>query len=372
MNILLLNWRDVAHPKSGGAELVTMEHARGWVLAGHTVTWVTAWYDGALRNEIVDGVRFIRRMGSLSIYFYAPLYVLLHSRSYDVIVDEVHGFPFFTPLFTGKPIVVFIHEIAGEIWDFMFPFPKNKIGKLLEYCYFQLYKQCKFWTDAPSTVDELVANGIGRNNCVAIPCPIVYKTGENKDLVFKNKESNPTYLFVSRVVRMKGIEEVIKAFSFIVQREKSSQLWIIGGGEESYIRELKAMIEEYGVGPRVTFYGVVSDEKKYELMAKAHILLHASVKEGWGLVVLEAASVGTPSVVYNVPGLKDVVKDGVSGYVIDSNSPQKMAQTAFALNNDKKTYLEMQVSGKKWAASIKWPDVIKQSLNILKDSIQSQ
>ena len=56
MNILILNWRDVHHPKFGGAEIVTMEHAKGWVAAGHRVTWLTAGYSGAKKQSTVEGV----------------------------------------------------------------------------------------------------------------------------------------------------------------------------------------------------------------------------------------------------------------------------------------------------------------------------
>ena len=173
MNILILNWRDVRHPKSGGAELVTMMHAKGWVKKGNTVTWLTANYPGAKRDEVVEGVNFVRRAGSQSIYLYAPFYLLMHAHKYDVIVDEVHGFPFFSPIFTRTPVIIFIHEIAGAIWDYMFPFPKNIIGKFLERSYFQTYKSNIFWTDAQSTVDELVEHGIRRDHCFAIPCPVV-------------------------------------------------------------------------------------------------------------------------------------------------------------------------------------------------------
>ncbi len=372
MNILLLNWRDVSHPKSGGAELVTMEHAKGWVKKGHSVTWVTAGYNNAKKNETVDGIRFVRRMGSFSIYLYVPFYVLWNSFQFDVIVDEVHGFPFFTPLVTRKPIVVFIHEIAGEIWDFMFPFPKNKIGKLLEYAYFHLYTSCIFWTDAPSTVNELISRGIPKNRCVAIPCPIPRMNASILGLFKKKpvKETNPTYLFVSRVVRMKGVEEVIKAFAFIYLTDPTSVLWIIGSGEATYITELKQMISEYGLTNNVVFWGSISDTDKYSLMSKSHILLHASVKEGWGLVVLEAAYAGTPSVVYNVGGLRDVVKHGETGIVVDSNSPKEMAEKAIQLYKNKKLYAKMQISGKKWVQSITWTNVIQRSLNILRNSIQ--
>ncbi len=370
MNILILNWRDVRHPKSGGAELVTMEHAKSWVAAGNSVTWLTASYTGAKKESTVEGVDFVRRWGSLTVYLYAPIYLLANAKRFDVIVDEVHGFPFFSPLFTRTPVVVFIHEIAGEIWDSMFPFPKNILGKLLERWYFSVYKHCLFWTDAPSTVDELVERGISREQCAAIPCPIIIDErlmikDKRSKTNHSSKEAQPTFLFVSRVVRMKGIEEVIKAFSFIVREQHSARLWIIGGGEDSYLQELKQMLKEYGVMKHVTFFGVVSEEKKYRFMAKSHIFLHASVKEGWGLVVLEAASVGTPSVVYNVPGLRDVVKNGKTGIVCRENSPREMAREAMMLYKNKTLYRTLQENGYAWVKSFHWSEVAKQSMKLL-------
>lgn len=366
MRILILNWRDVRHPKSGGAELVTMEHAKGWVKAGHRVTWLTASYPGAKFESTVEGVGFVRRWGSLSVYLYAPIYLLVNARFFDVIVDEVHGFPFFSPLFTRKPVVVFIHEIAGEIWNFMFPFPKNMIGKFLEQLYFRLYRHCLFWTDAPSTVDELVSRGIPRSQCTAIPCPIVTQPGtRNQEPGTKNKEQHPTYIFLSRVVRMKGVEEIIKAFSFIVRTQATAKLWIVGSGEPAYIEELKRMMQEYGIEDHVTFYGNVSEKRKFELLSRAHLLLHASVKEGWGLVVLEAAAVGTPAIVYNVPGLKDVVIDGKTGIVIESCSPRQMAQEAIKLYMDRSRYGDYQRNAQKRVDSLRWCDAVKQSLRLL-------
>lgn len=343
--------------------MVTLEHAKGWVKAGHNVTWLTAGYSGAARESTIEGVRIVRRAGSFTVYLYAWVYLILNARLVDVVVDQVHGIPFFSPLFTRKPVVVFIHEIAGEIWDVMFPFPINRIGKFLERWYFQLYRRCLFWTIAPSTLEELVARGIPRKNCVAIPNPLI--VSDRKLLKARPKEAAPTYVFISRVVRMKGIEEVIKAFSFILQAQPDAQLWIIGGGETGYIVELRRMMGEYHIADHVTLYGRLLEEKKFERLSRAHILLHASVKEGWGLVVLEAAAVGTPAVVYNVSGLKDVVKDGKTGIVIRDNSPAEMAREAVKLQQDSVRYGSYQKNAKAWVDSLKWHDVVKKSLKIL-------
>lgn len=370
MNILILNWRDPMHPKSGGAEIVTMNHAKAWVRAGHRVTWLTSSYKNAAPEERYEGVSIIRKFGSLTIYLYAPWFLLFRAHNFDVFVDEVHGIPFFSPIFTRKPVVAFIHEIAGEIWDFMYPFPVNSIGRMLESLYLWVYKDCLFWTDAPSTITELVKRGIPLGKCTAIPCPITIENENKKIAVPKDKV--PTYIFVSRVVRMKGIEEVVKAFSFIIKEQPEARLWIVGGGDTGYIDQLKRMMNDYGVLANVKFFGQVTESKKLSLMARSHILLHASVKEGWGLVVLEAAYMGTPSVVYNVTGLCDVVKNGQTGVVLKSNLPHEMATEAVKLYMDSERYAVFQKNGKIWTSSLKWSDVVRTSLVLLQKAIQKK
>lgn len=364
MRILLFNWRDIRHPKAGGAEIVTLEHAKGWVRAGHEVTWLTSSFAGAKKNEVIDGVTIVRVGGSISVYIFAPLHYILHKKYFDVIVDEIHGLPFFTPLYVGQPKVAFIHEIAGDIWDFMYRFPFNRIGKLVEKLYFCFYRRVLFWTDAPSTINDLSAFGIPKSHCQAIPCPITNAPRSSPHA----KEPVPTYIFVSRVVKMKGIEEVIKAFSFIVTQSPASKLWIVGGGDKEYIHSLREMLAEYNIAQNVEFVGQVSEKEKLDRLARAHLLLHASVKEGWGLVVLEAASQWTPSIVYNVSGLIDVVKNGKTGIVLRQNSPREMAQEAVKLLVDHKRYKGFQKNGIAWVRSLTWSAAIRQSLSLLESA----
>ena len=248
----------------------------------------------------------------------------------------------------------------------MYGWPVSFVGKILERFALRFYKKCLIWTDAQSTIDELVSLGIQREQCTAIPCPI---STEERMLVKKRKENKPTFLFVSRVVRMKGIEEVIKAFSFIAKERKDAKLWIVGGGETEYMNQLQSMIEEYGIGNSVVFFGKVSEDKKMDLMSRAHILLNASVREGWGLVVLEAASLGTPAVVYNVPGLRDVVKDGMTGIVLKDNSPIDLAKAALKLFADKQKYPLLQTGGKKWIDSLKWKTAAHESEGLLHKAV---
>jgi len=371
MNILILNWRDPKNPKSGGAEIVTMEHAKAWIKKGNSVTWFTSKFKDSKEIEKIQGVNIVRRGNFITVYFLAPFFYLSRRSfsgvGFDLVIDEIHGLPFFTPLYAKIPKIAFIHEVADEIWDYMFSFPLNKIGKFIEPLYFKLYRNVKFWTDADSTIDDLVNKGIKRKNCIAINCPV-----SNKPLkTLPKKEEVPTFIFVSRVVKMKGIEEVIRAFFYILRELKDARLWIVGDGEKRYVEELKETMRSFSISTKVKFFGRVSEEEKLELMKKAHVLLHASVKEGWGLVVIEAASQATPSVVYNVSGLKDSVKDDKTGIVLKENSSKEMAREAIELINNKQKYNNLQKNGLEWAKSLTWERATRQSEALLEDVVNN-
>ena len=366
MNILILNWRDPKNPKSGGAEIVTLEHAKAWVEGGHGVTWFTSRFENSKEEEKTQGVNIVRRGNFITVFLHAFIFYLFSGQKFNLVIDEIHGLPFFTPLYVRKPKIAFIHEVADEIWDYMYPFPINKIGKIIEPLYFKLYRNVKFWTDADSTIDDLANKGIKRKNCIAINCPV-----SNKPLkTLPKKEKVPTFIFVSRVVKMKGIEDVVRAFFYILRELKDARLWIVGDGEEKYVEELKETMRSYSISTKVKFFGRVDDNKKLELMRKAHLLLHASIKEGWGLVVIEAASQGTPSVVYNVAGLRDSVKNEKTGIVLEENNAKEMAREAIALIKNRKKYQSFQKNGILWVKNLTWEKATKESFELIKNTVK--
>ncbi|TXI33632.1 MAG: glycosyltransferase, partial [Niabella sp.] len=95
------------------------------------------------------------------------------------------------------------------------------------------------------------------------------------------------------------------------------------------------------------------------------LLLHASVKEGWGIVVIEAASQSTPAVVYDVPGLNESVKNNLTGIVLKKNTPEEMASAVIRLTGQKNTYRKYQKNCLKWANELNWDDQVKKSLSML-------
>ena len=125
---------------------------------------------------------------------------------------------------------------------------------------------------------------------------------------------------------MKGIERGLKCFSLVLKKYPDAKLWVIGRGEEDFINSLKKQSETLGIKNNVQFLGFKDNNEKFELLAKAHVLMNPSYLEGWGLVNIEANKVGTPAVVFDVRGCRDSVKNEINGYVSPDNNLNSMSE----------------------------------------------
>jgi glycosyltransferase involved in cell wall biosynthesis len=99
-------------------------------------------------------------------------------------------------------------------------------------------------------------------------------------------------------------------------------------------------------------------------MQKAALITATSIKEGWGLIVTEAASQGTPAVVYDVDGLRDSVQDGVTG-LATAQDPRALARAVVYLLEDSDLYSRMRESAWKWSYQITFNNAYKDFKKIL-------
>jgi arabinofuranan 3-O-arabinosyltransferase len=130
------------------------------------------------------------------------------------------------------------------------------------------------------------------------------------------KEPVPTVVFIGRLSANKRPDHAIRAFGYVRGQLPEAQMWVIGSGpEEARLRKM--------AGPGVTFFGRVTEEEKRQRLGRAHALVATSVREGWGLVVTEAAANGTVSIGYDVAGLRDSI--GASGGILTRANPVSLA-----------------------------------------------
>jgi len=368
MNILIFSWRGPGHPHSGGAEQSSHEHAVGWYKAGHKVTLFTSFFKGAKKEEYVNGIRVIRRGGQVfQVHLHAIFWYLFFPHpKYDIVVDEVHGIPFFTPFFVRAKKLVFIHEVAKEVWKLNpWPRPFNLIpaliGTLLEPLIFKLiYLKIPFMTVSRSTKKDLIGWDIPEENIV-----VIHNGFSNKPPVRQvKKEDKKTIIYLGALSKDKGIEEALKIFKLLFKTGKNWQFWVAGKGEPHYLKYLKRQVKEFGIEQAIKFFGFVSEREKYDLLSRAHILMNPSFREGWGLVVIEAASVGTPTIAYDVAGLRDSVQDGKTG-LLSLPDPQNCVEKIRYLFQNEKLYCLLQKNCIKWSKKFSWEKSSRQSLNLV-------
>jgi len=348
-HILMLNWRDITHPQGGGAETVTHQIARRWVEWGHQVTLFCASYPGSQAEERIDGVRVVRRGRQQTVHWEAYRFYRKEPRGrYDVIVDQVNTIPFFAPLYAREPVVMFIHQLAREVWRYEASFPLSTMGYLCEPLYLQAYRRTPIMTVSQSTRDDLRRLGLPGPyrvipEAVDTPAPEVIPPLETK-------ERTLTLVFVGRIVPSKRVTHIVGALKLIRQAGLSeARLWIVGSWEEAYRARLDDQIAALGLGDAVTFFGRVDQMTRDDVLARAHIFVMTSVREGWGLVVTEANTLGTPAVVYNVPGLRDSTRDDDTGIVCPYNNPAALAHAVAELYRDPVRYARLRTNA--WAAA---------------------
>ncbi len=313
MHILMCNWRDTRNPEGGGSERYVEAMARGLVERGHAVTIACAEHEHAPRDEVVDGVRFVRRGTKLSVYLQVLLRILF--RRYgpvDLVVDVQNGLPFFTRLATRKPVVLLIHHVHREQWPVVYPGIVGRIGWWIESRLSPwLYRRCQYVTVSSATRDELVALGVASERIA-----IVHNGSDPAPLVVGGRSTTPRIIVVGRLVPHKQVEHAIDALSELLPDHPHLHLDVVGDG---WWRD--ALIEyavDRDVIDHVTFHGFVDERTKHELLAAAWVMALPSLKEGWGIVIGEAGTHATPTVAYrSAGGPRESIHDGVSGVLVD-------------------------------------------------------
>jgi glycosyltransferase involved in cell wall biosynthesis/O-antigen/teichoic acid export membrane protein len=344
LRVLFVNWRDICNPDAGGAEIWTHEVAKRWVAQGHEVSLLTSSFRGARRVETVDGVRITRkgrlRRGTFHLLVQKEFARL---RGYDLVIDEINTIPFFTPLWRHRlpPVIALIHQLAADVWDAELPRALAAIGRRLEPCMLRLYRETPLVAVSESTRADLEALGLRKVQVVH------GGRDEPPDLEDVSKEDVPTLLFVGRLTRNKRPDHAIAAFKRIRESLPDARLWVIGRGPlEPVLRtSLPEGVELLGHLPR---------RELHERMARAHCLLVPSVREGWGLVVIEANSAGTPAIGYDVPGVRDSIRDHLNGIVVPSGNPEGLAIEASRLLSEPTQYQQTSRQARDWARGFSW------------------
>lgn len=317
-HILFLNWRDCRNPEAGGSEIYVETVARALAAGGNSVTIHSAAFAGCVPVEMVHGVRIVRSGTKLSVYVNALRALRRGDLGQpDVIVDVQNGIPFASPLAGVAPTVVLVHHVHREQWPVVYGPVRSRIGWFVESRIApRVYHHSQYVAVSDATRNELVGLGIDRGRI-----EVVHNGVQPRIRRIGHRASRPRVLVLGRLVPHKRVEHVLRAAAVLRNEALGLQVSIVGDG---WWREhVEQAARHLGVADIVEFHGFVDDRTKQEELQRAWVLALPSLKEGWGLVVTEAAAHGVPSVAYrSAGGVAESIVDGVSGLLVDGEQEQ--------------------------------------------------
>ena len=358
MKILLLCWRDTAHPQGGGSERYLERVGAYLARHGHEVVYRTAAYPGAARREVRDGMTFSRAGGRYTVYVRAAAAMLAGRlglgplKGVDAVVDTQNGIPFFARVFAGRPTVLLTHHCHRAQW----PVAGPVIGRLGWWLESRLaprvYRGAPYVTVSASSRGQLIELGVdpGRIRIVANGIDPL-EISDAAPAPAPAPGAPVRVVTLSRLVPHKRIEHAMAAVAAL----PGVVLDVIGSGW--WGPRLREHARDLGVEDRVVFHGQVDEAIKHRILAGAALHLMPSAAEGWGLAVVEAAQHGVPTVGYAASGgLRDSVADGRTGVLVGREDPRAFPAAVRALLDDAAGRAAMGERARAWADGFSWAD----------------
>ena len=349
MRILLINWQDRENPQGGGAEIHLHEIFGRLASAGHEVVLLCGGWPGCTPRAELDGIQ-VHRVGTRhSFPFLARRYYAEHlaQSPFDVAVEDINKVPLYAPRWVSAPVVALVPHLFGGTAFQELAFPLAAAVWLAERPLGRMYRGIPFEAISESTADDLAARGIPRGS-VEVIYPgidtVAYtpKTGTRAPV--------PTFSYLGRLKRYKGVHFVIRAFARLQQPD--AVLEIAGAGD--YRPALERLVASLDLQGKVRFLGRISEEEKLSLLRRSWALVFASPKEGWGITNLEAAACATPVVASNSPGIRESVRNGETGYLVPHGDVDAMAASMRRIATSRELVESLGMTARRFAETFTW------------------
>ncbi len=367
MNVLVVNWQDPENPHAGGAELHLFEIFNRLAAAGHRVRLVCSGWTGAPAETTIDGiaVRRVSTRNGFALRGRGAVRRALAEERPDIVVEDINKLPLFLASLTSLPFCVIVPHLFGSTAFQEASWPAATVVWLGERPLSQAYRRAGFHAISESTRDDLIARGI-RAERIRVIHPGVdsrhFRPGPPG-----SRASSPTFLYVGRLKRYKGVDVAIRALAFARRVRADLRLDVAGSGD--YGPALRDLAARLGVGPAVTFRGFVSQEDKIRLLQQAWANVFPSPKEGWGITVVEAGACGTPSLASDSPGLRDSVRHGETGFLVRHGDAEALADRMLQLANQPPLVEQQGAAARRFAEAHTWERSAEATERHLRDII---
>ncbi len=329
--IHILAWRDLADVEAGGSELHADRVAAAWAAAGIDVTMRTSFAAGTPPDTRRNGYRVIRSGGRYMIFPRAVLAELAGKHGpRDGLVEIWNGMPFLTPLWARHPRVTWIHQPHTHLWSQVMPAGRAAIGRRFERDIAPLlYRRTPVVTLSESVRDQLVTQFRLRPTNVHVVPPGIDErfretpkpprhTPANAGNTANTGNTGGLIVAVGRLTAYKRFDKVILIVHQLRQREPCRHVRLVIAGSGAEHDNLRKIIADLDATSWCQLTGHIDDDSLVSLYQRASVLVAASVAEGWGMTITEAAACGTPAVASNIAGHANAVVDGITGHLANN------------------------------------------------------
>jgi glycosyltransferase involved in cell wall biosynthesis len=350
MNVVWLSWKDRSHPLAGGAETVSGQIMDRLARDGHSVKHLTASYQGAKKTEVVNGVEIIRVGNRYSVYLKAKkLYKQTLTEWPNLVIDEMNTIPFAAALYTKRETILLSYQLARKIWFYQMVFPLSAVGYLLEPFYLRLLARHYplILTESESTRKDMTRYGFDLSRIRLFRVGMALEPLDT----LPEKKVRTLILSLGAIRPMKRTLHAVKAFEAAHEVNSSLQMVIAGDTNSKYAQKVLQYIKHSRHASAIDVRGRVSNEERLKLMRNASLILVTSVKEGWGLIVTEANSQGTPAVAYDTDGLRDSVQHRKTGLLVADGDFSGMGKAIIKLLASDADYNSYRAAAWEWSKS---------------------
>ncbi len=369
MKILAVNWLDLENPQAGGAEVHFFEIFGRLAAAGHIVTLVTSGWKGAAPRATIRGIAVERHGGryTFAVRGRPAIRRALAAGTYDVVVEDVNKLPLYVTTLTRLPVYVIVPHLFGTTAFREASWPMAAAVWLAERPLPRGYRRAAFHAISESTRDDLVARGVPRER-IRVIYPGVDATWFTPE-AGTPRTARPTFLYVGRLKRYKGIATAIAAVDAARREGADVSLDIAGQGDDR--ARLEEIVRARGLAEHVRFLGFVDEETKRTLLRRAWAVVLPSEKEGWGITNVEAAACGTPAIASDSPGLKESVRHEETGLLVPHGDVAALAGAMRRLAGDPALVARFGAKGRAFALTLSWDAAAEQTGRHIEETIRA-
>lgn len=368
----------------GGGEKQFYEISRWMAKRGHEVTVLTCRFPGQNQEDFIDGVRVIRvgltrdpktggaRRVILPIFLYA---LKTMKQAAKLRPDIIHCNTYF-PVYPGEmahwmqgaPLVTTFHDIYGlsgwvdaqrsVVWGLLGHLATVVAAKLPHGRIIAVSPQCK---------RKLLALGIPEQRITVIP------NGIDLQLLDSTHAEKALHqiLYVGRLVHFKRVDILIRAFALVLRRIPDAKLKIVGGGPQ--YASLRKLVNALSLDEAVTFTGVTATyEATARYFKESALFALPSVMEGESIAAKEAMAASLPVLAARVPssGVLTLVRDGVSGFLVEPNQPTELAERIIELLENDEKREAMGLEGRHSVETYDWKVIADRTLQAYRETMR--